>query len=76
MFERITSIYKKFDEIVDEFPVTSKTPSDYVKPSFIMEPVDGQARVKLDDFIKLEKKIHELQRYVRSNTGLKSNFIA
>ena len=51
MFERATSIYKKFDGILDESPVTSKTPSDFVKPSCILEPVDGQARVNLDDYI-------------------------
>lgn len=71
MFERATSIYKKFDGILDESPVTSKTPSDFVKPSCILEPVDGQARVNLDDYIKLEKKIHELQRYARSTHRFK-----
>jgi hypothetical protein len=43
MFERATSIYKKLDEILDESPVIFKTPSDFVKPSCILEPIDSQA---------------------------------
>lgn len=69
MFERETSIYKKFDGIIDDSPVTSQTPSDFIKPSFIFDTGGAESRVNLDDYIKLEKKIHDLQRFARPKVG-------
>jgi len=75
MFERETSIYKKFDGIIDDSPVTSQTPSDFIKPLFIFDTGGAESRVNLDDYIKLEKKIHDLQRFAEPKVGWYSRFL-
>jgi hypothetical protein len=69
MLERSASIYKKFENesVISssnfDSPVTSKTPSDFVKPFYILDTERAPARVNLDEYIKLEKKIHDLKRF-------------
>ena len=69
MFERSASIYKKFENksakssSISDSPVTSQTPSDFVKPFYILDSERDPTRVNLDEYIKLEKKIYDLKRF-------------
>ena len=69
MLERNASIYKKFedDSVISssnfDSPVTSQTPSDFVKPFYILDTDQTPTRVNLDEYIKLKKKIHDLKRF-------------
>ena len=75
MLERNASIYKKFENksakssSIFDSPVTSQTPSDFVKPFYILDSVRDPTRVNLDEYIKLKKKIHDLKRFAYFQTN-------